>query len=170
MIVFFPIYRTYVSEESGVSETDRQVVLKAVRAAKRRNAAMEGSIFDFLRDVLLLEKFSNFNEEARKLQLEFVLTFQQCTGPIMAKGLEDTAFYIFNRLAALNEVGGNPQQFGISLERFHEKNRARLAERPRSLLASTTHDTKRSEDTRARMAVLSEIPDEWQKWIYEWRD
>jgi (1->4)-alpha-D-glucan 1-alpha-D-glucosylmutase len=169
VIACFPVYRTYVSEESGVSETDRQVVLKAVRAAKRRNAAMEGSIFDFLRDVLLLEKFSNFNEEARKLQLEFVLTFQQCTGPIMAKGLEDTAFYIFNRLTALNEVGSNPRQFGITLERFHEKNRARMAEVPSSLLTSTTHDTKRSEDVRARIAVLSEIPDQWRQWIEEWR-
>jgi (1->4)-alpha-D-glucan 1-alpha-D-glucosylmutase len=169
VIACFPVYRTYVSEESGASESDRQVVFKAVRAAKRRNAAVEGSIFDFLRDVLLLEKFSNFNEEARRLQLEFVLKFQQCTGPIMAKGLEDTASYIFNRLVALNEVGSNPRQFGITIERFHEKNRARLTETPHSLLASTTHDTKRSEDVRARIAVLSEIPDQWREWIDDWR-
>jgi (1->4)-alpha-D-glucan 1-alpha-D-glucosylmutase len=169
VIACFPVYRTYVSEESAASESDRQVVLRAVRAAKRRNAAMEVSIFDFLRDVLLLERFSNFNEEARRLQLEFVLKFQQCTGPIMAKGLEDTAFYIFNRLVALNEVGSNPRQFGMSAERFHEKNRARLTETPHSLLASTTHDTKRSEDVRARIAVLSEIPDQWREWIDEWR-
>ena len=170
LVACFQVYRTYISAENGVSEADRQVILRAVRAAKRRNAATDTSIFDFLRDILLLEKLDDSDGEAQRLRLEFVSKFQQCTGPIMAKGLEDTAFYIFNRLAALNEVGGNPQQFGISLERFHEKNRARLAERPRSLLASTTHDTKRSEDTRARMAVLSEIPDEWQKWIYEWRD
>jgi (1->4)-alpha-D-glucan 1-alpha-D-glucosylmutase len=169
LIACFPVYRTYVSEESGASESDRQVVLKAVRAAKRRNAAIEGSIFDFLRDVLLLEKFSNFNEAARRLQLEFVLKFQQCTGPIMAKGLEDTASYIFNRLVALNEVGSNPRQFGITIERFHEKNRARLTETPHSLLASTTHDTKRSEDVRARIAVLSEVPDQWREWIDDWR-
>src|SRR6202034_2011197 len=110
-------------------------------------------------------KFDDSDSETRRLQLEFVLKFQQCTGPIMAKGLEDTAFYIFNRLAALNEVGGSPQQFGLSLERFNEKNRARWPDQPGTLLASTTHDTKRSEDTRARMAVLSELPDEWQKWI-----
>jgi (1->4)-alpha-D-glucan 1-alpha-D-glucosylmutase len=170
VIACFPVYRTYVSEESGASESDRQVVLRAVRAAKRRNAAMDVSIFDFLRDVLLLERFSNFNEEARRLHLEFVLKFQQCTGPIMAKGLEDTAFYIFNRLAALNEVGSNPRQFGMSAERFHQKNRARLTETPHSLLASTSHDTKRSEDARARIAVLSEIPDQWRDWIDEWRE
>ena len=119
--------------------------------------------------MLLLEKFDQFDSETRRLQLEFVLKFQQCTGPIMAKGLEDTAFYIFNRLSALNEVGGYPQQFGITLERFHERNRARLTDRPRTLLASTTHDTKRSEDVRARIAVLSEMPEEWQQWINEWR-
>src|SRR3984957_10496139 len=169
-IACFPVYRTYISAESGVSEADRQVILRAVRAAKRRNAAIDTSIFDFLRDILLLEKFDDYSDgKARQLRLEFVLKFQQCTGPMMAKGLEDTAFYIFNRLAALNEVGGSPQQFGLSLERFHEKNRARLADQPGTLLASTTHDTKRSEDTRARMAVLSELPDEWQKWIHEWR-
>jgi (1->4)-alpha-D-glucan 1-alpha-D-glucosylmutase len=169
LIACFPVYRTYISLEAGVSEADRQVILRAVRAAKRRNAAVDTSIFDFLRDILLLEKFDDSDSETRTLRLEFVMKFQQCTGPIMAKGLEDTAFYIFNRLAALNEVGGNPQQFGISLERFHERNRARLQERPGTLLASTTHDTKRSEDTRARMVVLSEMPEDWDKWIHEWR-
>jgi (1->4)-alpha-D-glucan 1-alpha-D-glucosylmutase len=169
LIACFPVYRTYISAESGVSEADRQVILRAVRTAKRRNAAIDTSIFDFLRDILLPEKFEYFDSETRRLQLEFALKFQQCTGPIMAKGLEDTAFYIFNRLSALNEVGGDPQHFGISLERFHEKNRARLTDTPRTLLASTTHDTKRSEDARARIAVLSEMPEDWQKWIYEWR-
>ena len=169
LIACFPVYRTYITAESVVSETDRQVILRAVRTAKRRNPAIDVSIFDFLRDILLLQKFEHFTDETRRLQLDFVLKFQQCTGPIMAKGLEDTAFYIFNRLVALNEVGGTPQFFGISLERFHERNRARLAETPQTLLASTTHDTKRSEDTRARIAVLSELPTEWQNWIYEWR-
>jgi (1->4)-alpha-D-glucan 1-alpha-D-glucosylmutase len=169
LIACFPVYRTYISAEAGVSEADRQVILRAVRAAKRRNAAIDTSIFDFLRDILLGEKLDDSESESRRLRLEFVLKFQQCTGPMMAKGLEDTAFYIFNRLSALNEVGANPQQFGISLERFHERNRARLADSPQTLLASTTHDTKRSEDTRARMAVLSEMPEDWQKWIHEWR-
>jgi (1->4)-alpha-D-glucan 1-alpha-D-glucosylmutase len=170
LIACFPVYRTYLSEEGEVSEADRQVILRAVRAAKRRNAAMETSIFDFLRDVLLLEKFENFDEATRRKQFDFVLKFQQCTGPIMAKGLEDTAFYIFNRLVALNEVGGDPKQFGISIERFHERNRLRLADTPHTLLALTSHDTKRSEDTRARIAVLSELPQEWENWINQWRE
>ncbi|HYY31236.1 MAG TPA: malto-oligosyltrehalose synthase [Chthoniobacterales bacterium] len=169
LIACFPVYRTYITAEAGVSEIDRQVILRAVRAAKRRNAAMDVSIFDFLRDTLLLEKLSSLDAETQQLQLEFVFKFQQCTSPIMAKGLEDTAFYIFNRLSALNEVGSNPLQFGISLEKFHEKNRARLSETPHTLLALTTHDTKRSEDSRARIAVLSELPEDWGAWTSEWR-
>ncbi len=168
-VACFPVYRTYIMEETGVSETDRQIILRVIRAAKRRNVAMDPSIFDFLRDILLLENFANFDYATRRLQTQFVLKFQQCTGPIMAKGLEDTAFYIFNRLVALNEVGGAPQQFGISVERFHEKNRMRLAQTPHTLLAGTTHDTKRSEDVRARIAALSEIPEQWENWVYRWR-
>ena len=98
LIACFPVYRTYISAEAGVSEADRQVILRAVRAAKRRNAAIDTSIFDFLRDILLLEKFDDSDSETHRLRLEFVMKFQQCTGPMMAKGLEDTAFYIFNRL------------------------------------------------------------------------
>jgi (1->4)-alpha-D-glucan 1-alpha-D-glucosylmutase len=169
LIACFPVYRTYITEETGLSESDRQVILRAVRAAKRRNAATDISIFDFLRDILLLEKFENFDEATCQKQIEFVLKFQQCTGPIMAKGLEDTAFYIFNRLAGLNEVGGNPKQFGITIQRFHERNRARLASTPFTMLTTTTHDTKRSEDVRARIAVLSEIPDEWETSLFTWR-
>jgi (1->4)-alpha-D-glucan 1-alpha-D-glucosylmutase len=167
LIACFPVYRTYIND--GVSETDRMVILRAVRAAKRRNAAIDTSIFDFLRSVLLLEPFEGADPTFRPLQLEFVYKFQQCTGPIMAKGLEDTAFYIFNRLTALNEVGGNPKQFGISIEHFHERNRLRLIETPHTLLTLTTHDTKRSEDVRARIAVLSEIPAEWEAWLKRWR-
>ncbi|MBV8815027.1 MAG: malto-oligosyltrehalose synthase [Verrucomicrobia bacterium] len=169
LIACFPVYRTYISAEAGVSESDRHVILRAVRAAKRRNAAMDPSIFDFLRGILLFEHFDSADETTRELQLQFVYKFQQSTGPIMAKGLEDTAFYIFNRLTGLNEVGGAPQQFGMSLERFHERTRLRLAETPNTLLTLTTHDTKRSEDVRARIAVLSELPDQWQSWIHEWQ-
>jgi (1->4)-alpha-D-glucan 1-alpha-D-glucosylmutase len=169
LIACFPVYRTYITAGNGVSETDRHVILRAIRAAKRRNAAMESSIFDFLRGILLLENFDSADDTTKELQLEFVNKFQQSTGPIMAKGLEDTAFYIFNRLTALNEVGGSPQQFGMSLERFHERSRLRLAATPNTLVTLTTHDTKRSEDVRARIAVLSEIPDQWQSWLEEWR-
>jgi (1->4)-alpha-D-glucan 1-alpha-D-glucosylmutase len=168
LVACFPVYRTYITEDADVSEADRQVIQRAIRVAKRRNAAIDSSIFDFLRDILLLEIFVNFTDETRKLQLEFILKFQQCTSPIMAKGLEDTAFYIFNRLSALNEVGGNPREFGISPERFHERNRARLHDTPQTMLATTTHDTKRSEDVRARIAVLSEMPEQWQDWLTDW--
>src|SRR5438046_199990 len=101
--------------------------------------------------------------------MQFVLRFQQFTGPIMAKGLEDTAFYIYNRLAALNEVGGEPQQFGLSVDAFHERNLDRHRNWPATLLATSTHDTKRSEDVRARMVAISEIPELWRRSLQRWR-
>src|SRR5207247_5267204 len=101
-----------------VSEEDRQVVEHAVTAAKRRNPAMEESIFNFLRDVLLFRFPENLDDTAREAHAHFVLKFQQATGPVMAKGLEDTVFYIYNRLTALNEVGGEPQQFGLNIDTF----------------------------------------------------
>src|SRR6266508_2148156 len=121
-IACFPVYRTYLAPGQPVSEEDRQIVERAVAAAKRRNPAMEESIFNFLRDVLVFRFPENLDAEARAAHTHFVLKFQQTTGPIMAKGLEDTVFYIYNRLAALNEVGGEPQQFGLSVEGFHERN------------------------------------------------
>jgi (1->4)-alpha-D-glucan 1-alpha-D-glucosylmutase len=102
-----------------------------------------------------------------KLEGELAMRFQQLTGPVMAKGYEDTVLYRYNRLVALNEVGGDPSCFGISLQYFHE---ACMAARPLSLLASTTHDTKRSEDCRARLAVLSEIPEHWGSTVKQWLD
>src|SRR5438046_8118342 len=101
--------------------------------------------------------------------MQFVLRFQQFTGPIMAKGLEDTVFYIYNRLAALNEVGGEPQQFGVSVDAFHERNLDRHRNWPATLLATSTHDTKRSEDVRARMLAISEIPELWRRSLQRWR-
>ena len=121
-IACFPVYRTYLSPGRPVSEEDRQVIERAVAAAKRRNPAIEESIFNFLRDVLVFRFPENLDAEARDAHTHFVLKFQQTTGPIMAKGLEDTVFYIYNRLAALNEVGGEPQQFGLSVSAFHEGN------------------------------------------------
>jgi (1->4)-alpha-D-glucan 1-alpha-D-glucosylmutase len=89
------------------------------------------------------------------------MKFQQVTGPVLAKGLEDTAFYVYNRLVSLNEVGGSPENFGIAVAEFHKHNQERCDNWPHAMLASSTHDTKRSEDVRARINVLSEIPDEW---------
>src|SRR5204862_5976328 len=113
-IACFPVYRTYVTPGQPVSEEDRTAIERAVAAAKRRNLAIEESVFNFLRDILLLRFPENLDDEARAAHAHFVLKFQQSTGAIMAKGLEDTLFYIYNRLAALNEVGGEPQQFGFS--------------------------------------------------------
>src|SRR5213082_2637768 len=168
-IACFPVYRTYLAPDRPVSEEDRQVIERAVTAAKRRNPAIEESIFNFLRDVLVFRFPENLDAEARAAHTHFVLKFQQSTGPIMAKGLEDTVFYIYNRLAALNEVGGEPQQFGLSVDAFHERNLDRHRTWPATLLATSTHDTKRSEDVRARMVAISEIPELWRRSLQRWR-
>src|SRR5438876_6511110 len=167
-IACFPVYRTYLAPGRPVSDEDRQVVERAVAAAKRRNPAIEESIFNFLRDVLVFRFPENLDAEARAAHTHFVLKFQQATGPIMAKGLEDTVFYIYNRLAALNEVGGEPQQFGIGLDAFHERNRDRQRNWPATLLATSTHDTKRSEDVRARMLAIAEMPELWRRSLQRW--
>ncbi|HEV3244048.1 MAG TPA: malto-oligosyltrehalose synthase [Chthoniobacterales bacterium] len=168
-IACFPVYRTYLAPGQPVSDQDRQVIERAIAAAKRRNPAMEESIFNFLRDILLFRFPENLDAQAREEHMHFVLKFQQFTGPIMAKGVEDTAFYIYNRLAALNEVGGEPQQFGLSVDAFHERNQDRHRNWPATLLATSTHDTKRSEDVRARMIAISEIPELWRRSLQRWR-
>src|SRR6266702_2167645 len=168
-IACFPVYRTYVQPGQPVNEEDRQIVERAIAAAKRRNPAMEESIFNFLRDVLLLRSPQDIDAAGRAAHAQFVLKFQQTTGPVMAKGLEDTVFYIYNRLAALNEVGGAPQQFGQSVETFHQRNLARQRNWPATLLATSTHDTKRSEDVRARMVAISEMPELWRRSLQRWR-
>jgi (1->4)-alpha-D-glucan 1-alpha-D-glucosylmutase len=168
-IACFPVYRTYVVPGHPVSDQDRVVIERAIGAAKRRNPAIEESIFNFLRDMLLLRFPENVTAEERAAHEHFVLKFQQFTGPIMAKGVEDTVFYIYNRLVALNEVGGEPQQFGLSVEAFHQRNGARQREWPATLLATSTHDTKRSEDVRARSLALSEIPQLWSRSLSAWR-
>ena len=167
-IACFPVYRTYVEPDQPVNEEDQQIVERAIAAAKRRNPAMEESIFNFLRDVLLLRSPQDIEAAERAAQAQFVLKFQQTTGPVMAKALEDTVFYIYNRLAALNEVGGEPQQFGQSVEAFHERNLARQRDWPATLLATSTHDTKRSEDVRARMVAISEIPELFRRSLQRW--
>jgi len=168
-IACFPVYRTYLEPGKPVSEEDRAVIERAVAAAKRRNPAIEESVFNFLRDLLLFRFPENLDEEQRAAHAEFVLKFQQFTGPITAKGLEDTVFYIYNRLAALNEVGGEPQLFGLNVEAFHQRNLRRQRDWPASLLATSTHDSKRSEDVRARMLAISEIPPLWGRSLQKWR-
>lgn len=167
-IACFPVYRTYVEPDQPVGDEDEQIVERAIAAAKRRNPAMEESIFNFLRDVLLFRSRQNFDAAGRAAYTHFILKFQQTTAPVMAKGLEDTMFYIYNRLSALNEVGGEPQQFGLGVDVFHERNVDRQRDWPATLLATSTHDTKRSEDVRARMVAISEIPELWRRSLQRW--
>ncbi len=167
VIAFFPVYRTYTSGFE-VSDRDRQYIEYAIGRAKRKNPAMSATIFDFIRDVLMLDFRSSAIGDTRCIWLDFVMRFQQITGPVMAKGKEDTAFYLFNRLISLNEVGGAPERFGLPLASFHELNQERGISSPHTLLATSTHDTKRSEDVRARINVLSEMPLAWREGLGRW--
>ncbi len=168
IIASFPVYRTYI-DGTGVTDQDRWSVDFAVRGARRRNPAMSGSIFAFIADVLCLRAPGARSEADHQAQLAFVGRFQQLTGPITAKGLEDTAFYRYHRLTSLNEVGGAPDRFGIAVNEFHRLNLERQAAWPSALLATSTHDTKRSEDVRTRINVLSELPREWRRRVHAWR-
>lgn len=167
VIANFPVYRTYATK-AGVNERDRRYIEHAVGRARRRNPALSGTIFDFLEDVLLLRYPADFSEAERVEWLDFVMRFQQITGPIMAKGVEDTAFYVYNRFVSLNEVGGYPERFGTPLETFHGQNIERTKFWPCAMISTATHDTKRSEDVRARLAALSEIPHEWRESVIRW--
>lgn len=170
VVTCFPVYRTYIRPPYvTVDPEDQRHIISAVEAAKRRNRAVNESVFDFIQSVLLLQDPSGLNEEQVAERRLFVMRFQQFTAPVMAKGLEDTAFFRYYPLCSLNEVGGNPEQFGVSVPLFHAKNRIRQGSWPNALLATSTHDTKRSEDVRARLNVLSEIPMEWARALFQWR-
>jgi (1->4)-alpha-D-glucan 1-alpha-D-glucosylmutase len=163
VVAALDIYRTYIDPTTGeIGKADQAAIEEAVSEAKRRNPRTDPSIFDFVGDTLLLRQ----GKDERRLR--FVARFQQTTGPVMAKGTEDTAFYQYNRLISLNEVGGEPDQFGRSLSAFHRANAERAREWPASLLGSSTHDTKRSEDVRARINVLSELPRDWRSALTRW--
>jgi (1->4)-alpha-D-glucan 1-alpha-D-glucosylmutase len=168
IIACFPVYRTYVNErEADVDEQDRLAIERAVREAKRRNPNRAAAVYDFVRD-LLLKKADYIPESERDEHMKFVGKFQQVTSPVTAKGIEDTALYIYNRLVSLNEVGGEPDHFGGTPERLHAYF-ARRAERwPHALSTTSTHDTKRSEDVRARLNVLSELPGAWKQAVSRW--
>src|SRR5208282_4335835 len=170
VIACFPVYRTYVRPTTlQTSPDDRMPIQIAIRSAKRRNPQISPAYFDFIATVLLLEHPDGLSPEDRQQRLQFVLKFQQVTGPVMAKGLEDTAFYRLYPLASLNEVGGDPAVPGVSVEQFHRRNAERLADWPFSMLATATHDTKRGEDMRARLNVLSEAPQEWAEAFARWQ-
>lgn len=160
----FPVYRSYASaDRHAVTPDDERHVIEAVQQAMQVRADLDPELFRFLREILLLRIPGT-------LAGELVMRFQQLTGPAMAKGLEDTAFYRYLRLVSLNEVGGDPSHFGVAVDRFHEWCAEAQAERPLALLASQTHDTKRSGDVRARLAVLSEISTEWGSAVDDWAE
>lgn len=163
----FPVYRTYIDERGQISERDQAYINEAIVRAKRRNPDKAPASFDFLRDILLLKQREE--PELYRRKLYFTLKFQQLTGPVMAKGLEDTACYVYNRFIAVNEVGGSPGQFGSSVQEFHDGNRKRAERWPFSMLATSTHDSKRSEDVRARLDVISEMPKIWSAQVLKWR-
>jgi (1->4)-alpha-D-glucan 1-alpha-D-glucosylmutase len=167
VIAFFPVYRTYINS-SGVNDRDRRYVELATSKAQRKNPSMSGAVFDFLKDVLLLNYAEEPGNAQENEEIDFIMRFQQLTGPVMAKGLEDTVFYTYNRLLSLNDVGGSPDRFGISLDTFHGKNIERIKFWPNALITTSTHDTKRSEDVRARINVLSELPFEWRECLSTW--
>jgi (1->4)-alpha-D-glucan 1-alpha-D-glucosylmutase len=171
LIASFRIYRTYVDAAGRCTETDSRELGEALGGARRRAAGeLDSSVFAFLARLLsgkLVEApRSGFSRTA---VLRCAMKFQQLSGPIMAKGLEDTAFYRYNRFIALNEVGGEPQRIGLGVDEFHALNAERARRWPHALSATATHDTKRGEDTRARLAVLTELPDEWAEEVREWR-
>lgn len=167
ILACFPVYRTYITGHP-VSERDRKFVHYAAAQAKRRNPAVDAALFDFVRDTLLLEQPPGLSEAGSRLRRLFVGRFQQASSAVMAKGVEDTAFYRFFPLSSLNEVGRAVERPVTSLSSFHAENERRLRERPLSLLCTTTHDTKRSEDVRARIHVLAEIPNQWRAALGRW--
>ncbi len=167
IVACFPVYRTYTMGEK-VHERDRIYSEQAVARAKRRNPAVSPEVYDFIRDLLLMRGLDRASEKERQLRLQFVGRFQQFTGPMMAKAVEDTAFYRYVRLISLNEVGGDPSRFGLSVAGFHQQNLDRQNRYPHSLISLSTHDTKRSEDVRARINALSEIPSRWKESALKW--
>jgi len=167
LVACFPVYRTYVTA-TATSEEDRQFIQWAVAQAKKRWPAADTSVFDFIHGVLTLDDRDALEPDELRRRARFVMRFQQYTSPVMAKAVEDTVYYNYHRLVSLNEVGGDPRTFGISIAAFHRANQDRLQHWPAALLSTSTHDSKRSEDVRARIDVLSEIPDDWRRHLARW--
>jgi (1->4)-alpha-D-glucan 1-alpha-D-glucosylmutase len=165
-IACFPVYRTYIDHRGQYRDHDRAFIRQAVSRARQRNRDMDASVFDFLENTLLLH--GRMGGEIDEQELYFALKFQQLSGPVMAKGVEDTAFYVFNRFISSNDVGSSMDAFGITTEDFHAGNRERLRSAPDAMLATSTHDTKRSEDVRNRLNVLSEMTYLWPSWVRRW--
>lgn len=169
VVACFPVYRTYVTE-GEVSESDRKYISEAVSRAKENTHYGEVSAYDFIQDVLMMHRVEGHADFYAKSVVHFAMRFQQYTSAVMAKGLEDTALYRYHRLISLNDVGCDPLQFGVSPEQFHCEVQQRTKHWPHAMLATSTHDSKRSEDVRARINVLSEMPDLWRDHLVRWRE
>ncbi len=165
----FPVYRTYV-RGLEIPARDRRYLGKALKEARRRSTETSAPVFDFLQRVLFLESPVSAAGGQREAWLGFLMRWQQFTGPIMAKGYEDTALYVYNRLVSQNEVGGHPSGQGVPVAAFHRRAGETISRWPHTMNATTTHDTKRSEDVRARINVLSELSEEWGKRLVLWSD
>ena len=170
VIAAFPVYRTYLRLPAQHSEADQQIVRTSVRLARRRNPSLDPSVFDFIQTILLGDFVPQVEDGDDAERVPFALRFQQLTGPVTAKAVEDTAFYRYTRLACLNDVGGNPQKFGTTIDEFHRANMARARNWPLGMTTGSTHDTKRGEDAALRIAVLSEMPKTWARAVRRWRD
>ncbi|KIH78064.1 (1-_4)-alpha-D-glucan 1-alpha-D-glucosylmutase [Geoalkalibacter ferrihydriticus] len=166
VMVEMPVYRTYLTPQRKADE-GRPYLRRALRQALRNNPGLANEL-GFLERVLPLEMSSELPAEERQSWQQFVMRFQQYTGPLMAKGIEDTLLYVYNRLICLNEVGGAPEDFGLAPADFHSFNQSRARHWPHTMNATATHDTKRGEDTRVRIAVISELPQEWERYLRQW--
>ena len=165
---YFPVYRSYVTER-GIDPDGRRDVEWAVAKAKKASKGPDKSVYDFLYTVLTTDLLQNKGQGYRKsLLMEIVMGAQQFTGPVMAKAVEDTAFYQYARLISMNEVGGHPEHFGSSVSAFHYQCKHRLQNHPYCMITTATHDHKRGEDTRARINVISELPEEWGEAVLRW--
>ena len=165
VLTFFPVYRSYVRGEN-FSDSDRSYLAEAIRKSKESNPGLILEL-KFIERFLLLQ-FTTQSAEEKAEWIHFVMRFQQLTGPLMAKGFEDTTLYVYNRLLSLNDVGGDPDRFGMSLQEFHRFNGRRRECWPLAMNASATHDTKRGEDARARINVLSDMPEQWEQLLNDW--
>ena len=168
ILAVFPVYRTYIIS-GGASSADREYIEQVMTQAKKNIPNFLNEL-NFIEKFLLLEFDEHLTEEDREEWFRFLMRLQQFTGPLMAKGVEDTVLYVYNRLVSLNEVGSHPGSFGISLEDFHNYNANRSANWPHTMNTTSTHDTKRGEDVRARINVLSEIPELWETNLKQWRE
>ncbi|OQX66704.1 MAG: hypothetical protein B6A08_19120 [Sorangiineae bacterium NIC37A_2] len=171
VLASFPVYRTYLRANQPYTERDVAPLLEAIALAKKRHPSIESSVFDFLEAVLSLSReLAGEQPGPARGELErAALGFQQLTSPVKAKSVEDTAFYRYPRLLCLNEVGADPGKFGGAVEEFHQQNLDRVRSWPLSMVSTSTHDTKLGEDARARIAVLSEMPDEWRSAVRTWQ-